>query len=95
MARVNRCRSEVSRGEIAKEPRFRDPAESTLDEIGNLGDDKLGHEQRPRMGFKKLQACVMVAVVFVHVRVERPGIDDQRDWRASRLLISSMCLQAS
>ena len=86
----NRCRSEVSRSEIAKESRFCDPTESRLDEIGNLGDDELGHEQWPRMGFKKLQACVMVAVVLVHVSVERSGIDDQRDWRASRLMISSI-----
>jgi hypothetical protein len=75
----NRRRSKVSRGEIAKESRFCDPAKSSLDEIGNLSDDELRDEQWPGMRFKKLQTCVVVAIVLVHVSVKRAGIDDQRD----------------
>ncbi len=76
IAGENRCRSEVSRGEIPKEPHFCRPAEASLDEIGDFGDDELRHEQWPRMEFKELQACFMVAVVLVDVCVKRPGIDD-------------------
>jgi hypothetical protein len=72
IARENRSRDEVSRGEIAKESYFRLPAEASLDEIGDLGDDELRHEQRPRMGFEELQACFVVGVVLVNVRVKRP-----------------------
>jgi hypothetical protein len=90
IASENRCCDEVSGGEIAKESHFCCPAEASLDEIGDLGDDELRHEQWPRMGFEQLQACFMVAVVLVDVRVKRPGIDDQRDRRASCRMISSM-----
>jgi hypothetical protein len=83
IARENRYRREVPRGEIPKEPHFRGPAEASLDEIGNFRDDELRHQQWPRMGFKKLQACFMVVVVRVDVSVKRTGIDDQRDRRAS------------
>jgi len=90
IARENRHRGEVSRGEIPKESDFCCPAEASLDEIGNFGDDELRHQQWPRMGFKKLQACFMVVVVRIDVRVKRTGIDDQRDRRASCRMISSM-----
>lgn len=90
IARENRCCDEVSSGEIAKKPHFCRPAETSLNEVGDLGDDELRHEQRPRMGFEELQACFVVAVVLVDVRVKRPGIDDQRDRRASCRMISSM-----
>lgn len=86
----NRCRGEASRGEIAKEPHFCCPAEPSFDEIRDFGDDELRHEQRPWMGFEELQACFMVAVVLVDICVKRPGVDDQRDRRASCRMISSM-----
>lgn len=90
IARENRCRDEVSRGEIAEESHFRRPAEASLYEIGDLGDDELRHEQWPRMGLEELQARFMVGVVLVDVRVKRSGIDDQRDRPASRRMISSI-----
>ena len=90
IARENRCRNEVPGGEIPKEPHFCRPAEASLDEIGDFGDDELRYEQWPRVGFEELQACFMVGVVLVDVCVKRPGIDDQRDRRASCRMISSM-----
>ena len=90
VAGENRCRDEVSRGEIAEESHFRHPAKASLDEIGDLGNDELRHEKRPRMGFEELQAWFVVSVVLVDVRVKRPGIDDQRDRRASCRMISSI-----
>ena len=86
----NRCRSEVSRGEIPEEPHFCCPAEASLDEPGDFGDDELRHEQWPGVGFKELQTCFMVTVVLVDVGVKRSGIDDQRDRRASWRMIASM-----
>jgi len=82
--------SEVAGGEIPKEPHFCCPAEASLDEIGHFGDDELRHQQWARVRFKEVQACFMVTVVFVDVRVKRPGIDDQRDRRASCRMISSI-----
>lgn len=90
VARENRCRCEVPRRKIPKEPHFCFPAEASLDEIGDFGDDELRHEQWPGVGFKELQACFMVTVVLVDVCVKRAGIDDQRDRRASCRMISSI-----
>ena len=90
VARENRRCDEVSGSKIAEESHFRRPAEASLNEIGDLGDDQLRHEQWSRMRFEQLQACFMVGVVLVDVRVKRPGIDDQRDRRASCRMISSM-----
>lgn len=42
------------------------------------------------MGFQKPEAVLMVRVIFVDVRVQRSGIDDQRDRRVSRRMISSI-----
>jgi hypothetical protein len=81
---------EVSRGEIAQESHFRLPPQPRFDEIGDFGNDQLWHQQRTRMRFEKPQTCVVIAVVFVYVGVQRSGIDDQRDLRASSRMISSM-----
>jgi hypothetical protein len=86
----NRCRSKAARGEIAKEPHFGCPAKAAFDEIGDFGDDKLWDQQRSWVGFKQLQACLVVAVVLVDIGVKRSGIDDQRDRRASCRMLSSM-----
>lgn len=86
----NRCGREVPGGEVAQEPHFGCPAEAGFDEVGDFGDDELRYEQRPRVGLEKLQTRFMIAVVFVDVCVERSGIDDQRDRRASCRMISSM-----
>jgi hypothetical protein len=80
----------VPGGEISKEPHFRRPAQTRLDETGHFGDHELRHEQRAWMGFEELQAHFMIVVIFVDVGVERAGIDDQRDRRASCRMISSM-----
>jgi hypothetical protein len=58
--------------EITKEPLFCCPAEASLDEIRDFGDDELRHEQGTGVGFKELQACFVVAVVPVDVSVEGP-----------------------
>jgi hypothetical protein len=42
------------------------------------------------MRFQKMQARFVVAVIFVDVGIQRAGIDDQRDLRTSRRMISSM-----
>lgn len=85
-----RCSRKVPRGQIPKESHFCCPAEASLNEIGDFGDDELRHEQWPRVGLEELQASFMIRVVLVDVRIKRPGIDDQRDRRASCRMISSI-----
>lgn len=46
--------------------------------------------QRAGMSLQQRETGLMIAVIFIGVRVERPGVDDQRDLRASRRKISSI-----
>jgi hypothetical protein len=60
------------------------------EQVGHLAHHELGDDQRPGVSLQKGETGFVVPVVFVDVRVERPGIDDQRDLRASRRRISSI-----
>jgi hypothetical protein len=90
IAREHGLGDQVPGGEITEEPNLGGPAQARFDEIGDFGDDELRHQQRTGMGFQKAQTLFVVAVVFIDVGVERPGVDDQRDLRASSRMISSM-----
>lgn len=72
---VQRLDREAAAGEIAKEADLGFPAETRLDQIGDLGDDEGGDDERPRMGLEQLQAGGVVGVVGVDVGIERPGVD--------------------
>ena len=88
--REHRLREEISRSEISEEPHLRLPAEARFDQPGDFGNDELRHEQRTSVGFQKPQTNFVVTVILVDIGVQRTGIDDQRDLRASSRMISSM-----
>ena len=88
--REHRLGNEISGGQIAKETHLRLPAEACFDQIGDFGDDQLRYEQRTRMGFQQTQARFVVTVILIDVRVQRTGVDDQRDLWISSRMISSM-----
>jgi len=81
---------EVSRGQVSEESSLRFPAQARLDEIDDFGNHELRDEQRTRMRLQKPQTRFVIVVILVDVRVQRSGINDQRDRRASRRMISSM-----
>jgi hypothetical protein len=91
-------RSAASTGSGIRLPEARSPRKPNLglrpetgsQEIGHLGHDRFGHDQRPRVIFEQPQARLVVGVVLVDVGVERSRVDDQRDRRASSRRISSM-----
>lgn len=66
---VQRLDREAAAGEIAEEADLGFPAETRLDQIGNLGDDEGGDDERARMGLEQLQAGRVVGVVGVDVGV--------------------------
>jgi hypothetical protein len=67
----DRLCQKVSGRQISKEPDLCLPAKPLLDEIGDLGDHQLRHEQRSRVGLEEPEAGVMVVVVLVDVGVQR------------------------
>ena len=83
VASEHRLRKKISGSEISKESYLRLPAQARFDEIDDFGNDELRHEQRTRVRFKESQTLFVVAVILVDIGVQRTGIDDQRDRRAS------------
>ena len=90
VSRENRFREKVSGCQISEEADLRSPAEPRLEEIGNLRHDQLRHDEWTFVRLQQRQAGLVIPVVLVDVCVERSGVDDQRDRRASRRMISSM-----
>ena len=88
-------RRECARGEVAEESDFGLPAESRADQVGDFGDHEDRDDQRAGVAFEQVEACVVVRVVGVDVRVERPGVDDQCDDCCSARKISSMRSETS
>jgi hypothetical protein len=90
VGRVHRLEHETSAGEVAEEPDLGLPAESRADQIGDLGDDEGGYDERPGVGLEELRAGGVMGIVGVDVGVQRAGIDDQRYLLVSARMISSM-----
>ncbi|HEX5374963.1 MAG TPA: hypothetical protein VFW48_02285 [Solirubrobacterales bacterium] len=51
---MQRLDREAAAGEIAEEADLGFPAETSLDQIGDLGDDEGGDDERARMGLEQL-----------------------------------------
>jgi hypothetical protein len=92
---VDRLERQAARGEIAEETDLGVPAEAGGDQVGDLGDDQGGDDERSRMGLEQCEAYGVVVVVSVDVGVERTGVDDQRDGSVSARRISSMRAETS
>jgi len=69
--------------QVAEEAHFGFRTETGTEQVGHLGDDQRGDDQRPRMRFEELQRWRVVGIVGVDVRIQRPCIDDQRRYRAT------------
>jgi hypothetical protein len=90
VADVNRFRDQVPRCQVTEESDLSLNANSGLQQVRYLGYDELRDDEWPRMARQQREAGSVVSIVFVDVCVERAGIDDQRDRRASRRKISSI-----
>jgi hypothetical protein len=90
VARANRLRDQVPRRQVTQESDFGFRTESRLEQVRHLAHNELRNDQRPGMFFQESEAGFVISIVLVDVRVERPGVDDQRDRRASRRRISSI-----
>jgi hypothetical protein len=82
-------------GKVAEEANLGLPAQARPDQIGDLGDDKGGDDERAGMGFQQLKAGGVMGVVGVDVGVEGPCVDDQRDGAISEARISSIRSETS
>lgn len=72
---VDRLENQRPPGEIAEKANLRLPAEARGDQIGDLGDDKRGNDQRPWVSLEQLETAGVVGVVCVDVGVERTRVD--------------------
>lgn len=89
VSRVDGFEHERAGGEIAEEAGFSLPAEARAEEVGDLGDDERGNDEGAGVRLQQFEARRMVRVVRVDVRIERAGVDDQRDGADSARMISS------
>jgi hypothetical protein len=87
----HRLNGERAAGEVAEEADLGFCAESSRDEVADLGDDQGRDDERAGMGLEQFECDSMVSVVGVDVGVQRSGVDDERGYRAtSAARISSM-----
>ena len=90
VGREHRLGEKVSGCKVAEEPDLRVPANSRIEEVSDFRYDKLRHDEGTFVRLQEPETGFMIAVVLVHIRVERPGIDDESYRRASRRMISSI-----
>lgn len=86
---------EVAGGQVAKEADLGLPSKAGPDQIGDLGDDQRGEDERSRMGLEQLQAGSVMSVIGIDVGVKGPGVEDQRDGAISEERISSIRSETS
>ncbi len=73
-----RGQTERSRADIAEKPHLGRRSEPCSEEVRDLADREQRDDQGPGMGLEKVAANGVVPVVGVDIRVERPGVNDER-----------------
>jgi hypothetical protein len=86
---VDGLQGERTAADVAEEAGLCLPAEARRQQVHDFGDDEGGDDERPGVRLQQLEAGGVVRVVGVDVRVERAGVDDQRDGADSARMISS------
>lgn len=79
IAGAKRLDDEAPRPQVAEEADLGLPAEAGADQIGGLGDDESGDDERVGIRFEQLPAGEMMGVVSVDVGIEGAGVEDQGD----------------
>lgn len=92
---VQRLDDQFPLGEVTQEPDLGLPAEPGCDQVGDLGDDEGGNDERPGVTLQQLETGGVMSVVSVDVGIERPGVADQRDGESSEARISSIRSETS
>jgi hypothetical protein len=75
---VDRLQAHLAGREVAEESSLGLPAETTRDQVCDLGDDEGRDYQGPGMSLQQLKARLVMSVVAVYVGVEWPGVNDER-----------------
>lgn len=75
---LDRLQTHLAGREVAKKSSLGLPAETTCDQVRNLGDDEGRDDQGARMSLQQLEARLMVSIVAVHIGVEWPSVNDER-----------------
>lgn len=86
----DRLRKQVACREVSEETHLGIDAKACAEEVGDLGDDECGNDERTRVCLEQFQAGGMMSVVAIDVCVEGPCVDDQCDGGTSLARISSM-----
>ena len=76
--RVHRLQAHLAGREVAEESSLGLPAETTCDQVRDLGNDEGRDDQGARMSLQQLEARPMMSVVAVHVGVEWPSVNNER-----------------
>jgi hypothetical protein len=81
---VDRLQAHLAGREVAEESGFGLPAETTCDQVCDLGNDEGRDDQGTGMSFQQLEASLVMSVVAVYIGVEWPGVNDERYRSAPR-----------
>jgi hypothetical protein len=87
--------AEIPAGKIAEKADLGLPAQARPDQIGDLGDDEGGDDERAWVRFQQLEAGRVMGVIGVDVGVEGSRVDNQRDGAISEARISSIRCETS
>src|SRR5207247_7045953 len=93
--RVDWFRRQASAREVAEESHFGPGTKSCSQQIADLGDNELRHNQRAGMLAQQLETNLMVPIVLVDVGVKGSGVDEKRYPRASARRMASTRAETS
>ena len=72
IARLNGHHQKVACREITEEADFSGPAETSLEKVGNLGDDELWDDKWSRVSFEQCETRLVTAIILIDVGIKRP-----------------------
>ena len=91
VGRFDLLRHEFARGQVTEEAHLGLRSESRPQEVGDLGDDKHGDQDWPRVGLEQAPGTAVLGVVSVVGCIEWPGVCDQRPASSDRSISSIRC----
>ena len=91
----NRFCDEIPGRQVTEKADLRIWAQPRPEQVHDLGDDEDRNNERALMRLEDLEALLMMTVVTVDVRIQRPCIDDEGDQATSARRIFSICSDTS
>jgi hypothetical protein len=72
---IHGLRQDTAGGEVLDKSPLWLISHSAREEVGDLGDNKLGHDERPRQRRQKLQTLFVIGVAAIGLGIQRASVD--------------------